>query len=290
MHDTIIATYEDGTVTADEFNKYIGFLRLMNHEYKYDNQTSEYIRMHLRTYIGYKVLTARLGRVSDDEVRKKVEVHVNSFYAYLNRAIESDSTLRKQMEQEELSESDIKYYFRLMTSVRETIEYKITDEALKANFEETKADYNIVTLRHILINTTDPSTGEKLCTEEEALDRAQEVKRMLDAGGDWTALAKEYSDDPATKDDGGLYVGQTVGSFVTEFKDAANKQEVGKIGDPLKLHYSFHVIKVEKREDMTYHRLTENQKIEIRQLLASEVIEKFMSDELEERITKIDLP
>ncbi|TYP78897.1 peptidylprolyl isomerase [Paenibacillus methanolicus] len=285
----VIATYKDGTVTEHEFLKYMAFVGLMNPDYANTLDTSPYKKMTLKQYIGHKVLYSLLGEISDEAI-KKVDAQMNMFVEHLKRAIESDPTLKMQIEEAALSDSDIKYFYRLITTVTDAELNKISDDAAKMRFEETSADFNMVTVRHILISTIDKSSGEELDSMEEAFKRAQEVKMKLDAGGDWSVLAKEYSDDIASSNSGGLYRRQTVGNYIKNFKDAVNKQEIGQIGDPVKTEYGYHVIQVEKREEMTFDMLDQNQKFTIKQTLASEGLEKFMADELEGLIIKIDLP
>ncbi|MBB3114109.1 foldase protein PrsA [Paenibacillus phyllosphaerae] len=290
---TVIATYKDGDktaeVTEDEFNKYTAFFSIVNPQTASYLQIPQLKEQFLREYIGYKILTTRLPEQTDEQ-KKKSEEQTNSFYDQVKTAADSSEDLKKQLDDAKLTESDIKYFYSMITNIMDNEQSKVTDEAVQKQFEASKDDYNVVTLRHILVATSDSSTGEELRTEEEALKRAQEVKKKLDAGGDWTTLAKEYSDDPGSKDNGGLYDAQAVGGYVTEFKDAANTQEIGKIGEPVKTTYGYHVIKVEKREATTFDKLTDDEKTTIKQNLASESLNTFMSTELEGLITKIDLP
>ena len=44
--------------------------------------------------------------------------------------------------------------------------------------------------------------------------------------------------------------------WVAEFKDAANTQEIGKVGDPVQSQFGYHVMKVESREATPYDKLT----------------------------------
>lgn len=111
--------------------------------------------------------------------------------------------------------------------------------------------YERVKLRHILVSFTQPGTqpqeGQPNRTEAAAKTRALEVKKKLDATGDFAKLAKQYSDDPGSKDNGGLYDADVSG-FVKEFADAANTLPLNKISDPIKTEYGFHVMKVEERK------------------------------------------
>jgi peptidyl-prolyl cis-trans isomerase C len=103
--------------------------------------------------------------------------------------------------------------------------------------------------RHILVSIKEPNAPKdaKGLTEEEAKARVALASKALEEGKGWEAVAKEFSDDPGSKDKGGLYEDITYGSFVGEFEEAVRKQELAKAGGPVKTKYGFHLIQVEKR-------------------------------------------
>jgi parvulin-like peptidyl-prolyl isomerase len=106
-----------------------------------------------------------------------------------------------------------------------------------------------ITVRHILIGTADQS-GKALRTDAEALTRAEEVVGKLANKGDFANLAKEYSDDPGSKDKGGVYgpmpVTQFKTSMVKEFVDTALGLKEGEISKPVKTQFGYHIIKLDK--------------------------------------------
>src|SRR5262249_5840776 len=87
-----------------------------------------------------------------------------------------------------------------------------------------------VDVRHILVKT-----------KEQALD----IKKQLEGGADFAALAKKYSDDPGSKETGGLYKNVERGKMVPEFDKAAFELPVGKISDPVQTTYGYHILKVD---------------------------------------------
>jgi parvulin-like peptidyl-prolyl isomerase len=126
-----------------------------------------------------------------------------------------------------------------------------SEEQLKAFFEKNAQRYETAekfTARHILVGLKGaPRMGDKGLTEEEAKARIAKLKDELKAGKSFESLAKEYSDDPGNKANGGLYKDAIYGSFVQEFQDAVRRQEVGKVGEPVKTLYGYHLILVEGR-------------------------------------------
>jgi parvulin-like peptidyl-prolyl isomerase len=83
---------------------------------------------------------------------------------------------------------------------------------------------------------------------DEALARITEIKKQLDAGADFATLAKQYSEDTGTKDQGGELGWFGRGQMVKEFEDAAFALQPGQVSDPVKTQFGYHLIKVEERD------------------------------------------
>lgn len=282
-----VATYKDGTVTEGEFKKYSTFFGIVQPQTEMYLSIPQLQEQFLREYIGYKVLYKPLAdkKLSDEEQK-----NIDSFYTQVKSQIDADATLKKKVDDAGLKEADIRYFYGMITSIMKDEESKVTDADVKKQFDTTKDDYNMISVRHILISTVDPTTGAEKRKDEDALKIAKEVKAKLDAGGDWKELAKQYSEDEGSKDNGGLYENQQAKGWVQEFKDAANKQEIGKVGDPVQSQFGYHVMKVEKRTPTPFEKLTEADKSGLKQEAASAKLQAFMTTDLPKLITKIDLP
>jgi foldase protein PrsA len=292
-----VATYKDGgKVSQKEFDKYITMLEITNPQtamYLYIDPTFK--ESELKRYITFK----EFAKKATDDDKKIAKEQSESFVGQLEEALKGESAtdLQGLMDKSGLTSAEAGKFVDLLVQAQEVVERKrqgymaeVKDEAIKAEFDKAPANYNIVSVRHILVGTADASTGEELRTEEEALKRAEEAKAKLDAGGDWAALAKEYSDDPGSKEVGGLYEDKEAGGWVEEFKEAANTQAIGVIGKPVKTSYGYHVMKVEKREEMTYDKLSEAKKSTIRETLANPKLNEYMTAEQDKLEIKVDLP
>ncbi|GMK41657.1 hypothetical protein PCCS19_47140 [Paenibacillus sp. CCS19] len=284
--DKVVATYKGGQVTESEFNKYIAFYSMLDQTFSMYIQIPEAKEHYLKEYVGYKVLFDRASQEDKDAAKTDSDSFVEQYEA----AIKDNTAMKDSAKEAGLKSDDVRQFYKQIVTIRKYWERNVTEEELKAEFDKNKTGYNKVSVRHILIATVDMSTGAETRKDEEALKRAQEVKQKLDAGGDWKALATEYSDDTGSKDNGGLYENYSPNKWVEEFKQAAITQPIGKIGDPVKTDYGYHVIQVESRENKNYEEIAEDTKADVQTAAITAKMEAFMSKELDGLIESINLP
>jgi peptidyl-prolyl cis-trans isomerase C len=111
-----------------------------------------------------------------------------------------------------------------------------TDEAMKKVYEDASKQITgeqEVHARHILVETE---------------DEAKAVEDELKKGADFAELAKKKSKDPGASDGGDLGF-FTKDQMVPEFSTVAFSLEPGKISDPVKSQFGWHVIKVEEKRN-----------------------------------------
>ena len=92
-----------------------------------------------------------------------------------------------------------------------------SDDELQKYFDD-----NYITAKHILILTTNPSTGETTRTDEEAKKEAQAVLDRLNNGEDFDALLTEKNEDAGEAQYAKGYT-FTEGQMVDEFYNAAKR-------------------------------------------------------------------
>ncbi|MDD3048674.1 MAG: peptidylprolyl isomerase [Bacilli bacterium] len=130
------------------------------------------------------------------------------------------------------------------TAVTEYLSDKVTDDEIKAYYDdETVGD---IKASHILISaeTTDSMTDAEItAAEEKALNLAKSIIKKLNDGEDFATLAKEYSDDEGSASDGGNLGYFNKGVMETTFETAAFALEKGKYTTtPIETSYGYHII------------------------------------------------
>jgi peptidyl-prolyl cis-trans isomerase D len=125
---------------------------------------------------------------------------------------------------------------------------QITDQQARQYYQQHLKDYQVpdqVKVRHILISVP---KGADAKTDAAAKAKAEDVLKQLRAGGDWTALAKKYSDDPGSKNSGGELGMLQHGVTVPEFDKTAFSLNPGQISEPVKTQFGYHVIQTEEKQ------------------------------------------
>lgn len=127
---------------------------------------------------------------------------------------------------------------------------KITDADLQAYYTAHQKDFMVpakATARHILVMVKGPATHGKGLSDAEAKKKIAEIQKRLKAGRKLKDLVKQYTDDSASADKGGLYENFDPKSMDPSFAAAVESQPLGKVGKPVKSMYGYHLIQVEKR-------------------------------------------
>ncbi len=102
-----------------------------------------------------------------------------------------------------------------------------------------------VKVRHILIKT-DPQDKEGMA---KARQKAESIREEAGKGKDFVQLAKQYSEDPGTKDRGGEIGFISKGMVVPEFEQAAFSMKAGEVSGVIQTQFGFHILKVDEIQE-----------------------------------------
>lgn len=138
--------------------------------------------------------------------------------------------------------ADVEWLELSLEGLRSSVEVDDSDDALRAIYEDDISAMDRQRQRnsaHILV-VVDEETDESA-----ALAKIQEAANRLEAGEDFSALAKELSEDPGSSDSGGSLGMMSKGSFDPVFEDALWALEnPGDVSEPVRSEFGYHLIRL----------------------------------------------
>ncbi|MFM1655453.1 peptidylprolyl isomerase [Brevibacillus sp. B_LB10_24] len=281
-----LAEYKDGKLTGKEFASFLRTLNFMNPQEGMMIEAADKASLenYMHQYLATKILAERADdktKAASKELGEKSFEQIKTQYLSLLGGDEAKFT--KLMEQQKITKDEVVGMMAAINDSVEVLDKKLTDEELKAEYDkQLKADKNaftIASVRHILILTENRKP-------EEALKIANDLEGKLKKGEDFATLAKEHSEDPGSKNNGGLYKDAYVNQWVPEFKEAALTQKIDEIGPPVKTSYGYHIIRVESRSDKTFDQVKE----ELRKKALPDQFEKFVKEDMDKLVTAWHVP
>lgn len=134
-------------------------------------------------------------------------------------------------------------------ALKRQLNINITDTEARDYYDKHSADFEqpeLVHARHILLMTIDPATRQPLSTNTIAAKRKQieDLRKQIVGGADFAALAKQYSEDPGSKENGGELPEFSRGQMVPEFEAAAFALGTNEVSQVVTTQYGYHLIKV----------------------------------------------
>jgi parvulin-like peptidyl-prolyl isomerase len=146
----------------------------------------------------------------------------------------------------------------------------VSDEDIQKIYDQDKT----ASVRHILLSTKDKTDPEK-----------QEIRKKMDgilsrakSGEDFAELAKTYTEDPGSKDTGGLYENFGRGQTVPPFEQASFSVPVGEISEIVETSFGYHIIKVieRKKEIRSLDEVRDEIEAQIRQAKQNAVYQELL--------------
>ncbi|NLM37604.1 MAG: foldase [Firmicutes bacterium] len=228
----------------------------------------------LNVLIAQKIIDLEAKKQKITIAEAEIEEALAKYYDYYG----GEEAFTQIMAMQGTSLAEVKKNITNTLKIKKLLEprIKVTEEEMKAFFEENKEDFaqeEQVKARHILV-----------ATEKEA----KEIKDKLAKGEDFAALAKEYSLDESTKDNGGELGFFNRGDMTPEFEKAAFALPAGEISAPVKTEYGYHLIKVEEKKAAAAANY-EKSKAEIKEYLFNKKLQEEYNPWLQEVSEKYEI-
>lgn len=206
----------------------------------------------LQQLVRLQVLLARATAADRAKGKENAE---KRFQTILERA-GSEEALARQLKATGITVDELRTRMTEEATAEAVVEREIPitvtdDEARKfyddnpPRFEEPER----VRVSHILLSTQDPATRKPLSDAQKENKRRQidDLLKRAKAGEDFAALARDYSEDPGSKERGGEYPPFARGQMVPEFEATAFALGENQISDVVTTTFGYHIIKLHER-------------------------------------------
>lgn len=237
--DTVVATYLDGNVTSEQVMEQFKPMLDMQPENK--NKKFSDLDKNMQ-----EILIK--GYINQKLLEKEAE--------RLN--IRGSDDFKKKIK---AAEDMIVQQELIERRTKDVITDKMIDEEYNTMVKNLKGQKEIKT-SHILVDSE---------------EKAKEIKKKINKGSKFEALAKEFSKDEGSKVNGGELGYVLKGQLVPEFENKAFSMKKNEVSDPVQTQFGWHVIKVLDTRDVKIP--TKEQALNnIKAKLTNDVIKAYLTD------------
>jgi peptidyl-prolyl cis-trans isomerase SurA len=217
-----------------------------------DKARSDLRKMVLERLIEKKLTDQKvkeLGiKIGDDEIRQAIDdvkrQNNNMTQQQLAEALKKQGytleqyeiQIREQLERLRLVSMEVRS--KVYVSPKEVEAYYAANLARYAEDEQFRA-------RHIFIKVDEAGPAETL---QKAMAKALDILHEARNGKDFAELARQHSDDPAAKKDGGDLGSFKRGEMLADLEQALLPLKPGEVGELVKTPSGLHIVKLEGRE------------------------------------------
>jgi len=254
----VVATVNGENITSQELDEEVITVKdnLAQQGFNLEGEQAKELEDMLRQdvlnqLIDRRLVMAEVKRLdmlpTDKEVQEEIEA--------IKQQLGSEGEFKKFLAANGINEPKLGDFMQEQLAVNKLYE-KISSEVpqpteaeIKDYFAKNGAQYNDPEQRqvsHILIGVEDYSNGQDR-TDMDAKVLALQVVDKVASGADFSELAKQYSDDLGSKDNGGQYPLFSKGSgFAEEFESAAFGLQEGQYTvEPVKTTFGYHIIRLD---------------------------------------------
>jgi len=208
--------------------------------------------------IGAKLILSRATDADKAKGKEQVDKSIETwktdnkatdaeFTEKLGPSLRMQGLTREQWDKQQLEQATIP------AVLEREMKINVTDDEVKKYYDENPARFEepeMVRASHILLSTRDMSTNPpKELPEDKKKEKRKQIDDLLKrarGGEDFAKLAKEFSEDPDSKDKGGEYTFAR-GRMVPEFEAAAFSLSTNQISDVVTTQYGYHIIKLSEK-------------------------------------------
>jgi len=214
--------------------------------------------MTLQGLINMKIEVAQANEdtliiITDEEVEQAVDQRINEMIRNegSERAIEEKFSVTIKRIKEILTSQARNQMLVNRLRQKKMSAIAVSRNEIETFYETFKDSLPVVPetydISHILRT---PVPGGEIARQKHAL--LDSLRQLIINGADFAELAKEYSEDYGSKDNGGAYGWIEYGDFVEEFEEAVKNIEPGEVSEIVQTSYGMHLIRVLEKRPGSY--------------------------------------
>ncbi len=282
----VVARVNDREIKRNELNAALqGMVMQMNQQGRSirPDQAAAFERDVLEELVGRELMLqeGRQRTVADLDAKVKQETD------RVTAQIGGEEQLTKALADAGVTRDDYALRVRENLIVQDTLRAiveensKVSDEEIQPFYDANKDKFKqppTVRASHILLRVP-PQAGD----DAKAAKRAQieALQARLKNGEDFAALAKEFSEDPGSKERGGDLGFFAQGRMVPEFDLVAFALKTNEVSDIVTTQFGFHILKVTDQQpakDLNFDEVKENIAQGLKRRKSSEAVNKHVAE------------
>lgn len=253
--DKIVAIVDNEIILESELNGQVAYVAAQR---RLDPKNEDLKKQILNAMIEEKLLYAQAERdtieVSNDQVEQQLDYQLNFFIQQYGSREKVEEVYGMSLDKikRELRDDVRKNIMAQMVQTQKFGNIQVTRKDVEDFYETYKDSLGQIperyTLSHIFVN---PKANDELKNETRKF--AQKLLDSLRGGADFAELAKQFSEDPGSKNQGGDLGYVKRGSFYPEFEAAAWALKINEISNIVESPVGFHIIQTLDKKGQTIH-------------------------------------
>lgn len=290
-----VVTFEGGEVTRGEVEEALNQFAQQSGAGEIPPDSPQYeaaVQQVMPQLVGIEIAQAYAQEnnieVTQEDVDEEIATIKDQIVEQARQAGQGDlsreEAFNEALEQADLTEEELRQ------DIREQLPIQLVQEEVVGDVQPTEDEIQAFydENRELQFTTPEQRCISHILFNKDQQERAREVKQRLqdEEGASFAELAREFSQDPGSAEEGGDLGCQGEGAFVPEFEEAAWDAEEGEVVGPVETEFGYHVIKVTETRPAETAPL-EEVKPQIREQLSQEeqftAFEEWIEEQKEER-------
>jgi peptidyl-prolyl cis-trans isomerase C len=286
-----VAVFEGGEVTLGEVQEFAAQSG-MGELSPGDPQYEAMIQQIMPTLVDFEIAKTYAEEqgitVSESDVNQEIETIKDQIAEQAQAqgmSVGREEAFQQALQQAGLTEEELRAQLRDQILPVQKVQERVAGDA-EASQEEVERFYE--ENKEAQYTTPEQRCARHILFNKDQRTKAEQVKGQLQNGADFAELAREYSQDPGSAENGGDLGCLDRGETVPNFEEALFNAEEGEIVGPVETEFGYHVIEVTDIRQQSTQPLSEVEG-QIREQLSADIQAEEFSSWIQEQREQRDV-